>query len=119
MIDSGFVFRVILLTSLIFFFSACNASPTTQSTSDFDKLCAIYKTIVDEVKDTNDPSIRRYNLALSIQTELPNITDDYKHIVSVARNERYQLFKQVAETRTKKQWDCPAIESYYSGETSN
>jgi len=117
--DIGFIIRIFSVTGFILLFSACNASPTTQSISDFDKLCDIYKTVVDEYKDTKDPSIRRYNLALRIQTELPDITDDYKHIISVARNERYHLFKQVAETRTKKQWDCPAIESYYSGESSN
>jgi len=117
--DIGFIMRIFSVTVFILLSTACNASPTTQSNSDFDKLCDIYKAIAAEYKDTKDPSIRRYNLALRIQTELPNITDDYKHIISVDRNERYQLLKQVAETRTKKQWDCPAIESYYSGENSN
>ncbi len=102
MTDFSFVFRLILLASLIFFFSACNASPTAPSSADFDKLCIIYKNIAEEFKDTNDPVLREGNLARRIQAEIPNMLDDYDHVTNVAPEERYKLYQQVAEIRIKK-----------------
>jgi len=39
----------------------------------------------------------------------------FGHIISVAPEERYKLFQQIAEHQTKKKWICPAAESFYSG----
>jgi len=115
MTDIGFVFRIISLTSLIFICSACNASSTTPSSSDFEKLCNIYKNVSKEYKDTNDLLLSQGSLYRKIQAEIPNMLDDYEHVITAAPEERYQLYQQVAEIRLKKKWDCPAAESYYSG----
>jgi len=117
--DFSFVFRLILLASIIFFFSACNASSSEPTSSDYDKLCDIYKNVVEEFKDTNDPLIREGNLAQRIQAKIPNMMEYFGHIISVAPEERYKLFQQIAEHQTKKKWNCPAAESFYSGTQYN
>ena len=116
MTDIVFVIRLLSLASFIFIFSACNASPTAQSTSDFDKLCNIYKIVVEEYKGTNDPLTKRHNIAIKIEKEIPNILEYFGHVSNAAREERYKLFKQIAEAKTKKPWDCPAMEIFYIGD---
>ncbi len=111
-----FTVRILSLTSGLFIFSACNASSTAQSTSDFDKLCEIYTTIAKKYKDTNDQVLREGKLALRIQAEIPNLLDVYENVTNSRREDRYQTFKQVAEVKTKKQWDCPALETFYTSD---
>jgi len=42
--------------------------------------------------------------------------DDYDHVTNVAPGERYNLYQQVAEIRIKKKWNCPALETFYTGD---
>jgi len=116
MVNFNFALRVFWITGVIFLFNACNASSTSdQSISDFDKLCKIYTENVGIYNAHNIPLAKIIELVKRMESELPNIMNDYKHISNAPRNERYQLFKQVAEENTKKQWDCPSMKLYFSG----
>jgi len=107
--------RIFSLTFCIFLFCACDTSPTAQSIVNFDKLCNIYKDNDGKYNVLNIPSAKMYDLMSRIEKEIPNLMELYGHVVNAAPEERYQLIQQVAEIKTKKKWDCPAIESFYSG----
>ena len=115
----GLAFQIISLTSIIFFFSACNASSTKPSPADFDKLCNIYKNVSAEYKKTNDLLLSQGNLYLNIKAEIPNMLDDYQNVITEAPEGRYKLYQQIAEIRIKQKWDCPAAESYYLAIANN
>ncbi len=115
MVIINFIFRVVWVTSIIISLSVCSVLSAEQSVSDFDKLCKIYKDNVGIYNVATIPATKINELVTQIETELPNIINDYKHISNARKKDRYQLFKQVAQDNSDKKWDCPTMESYYAG----
>ena len=106
--------RSITLTVIIFLMS-CSMDTPLKSTNGFDSACQIFK----EASTKNlDPEERGNYIA----TELDNMGDQiaskevkevYHALFNVNPVQRYNLFKQSAETTLKRNWDYQAMKALY------
>ena len=88
--------------------------PTSQSATDYDKLCQIFKDVVQEPIDLR---MKEVKILERVQKELPDFFNaNFVHITKAKPDMRYQFIKQLAEQETKKPWDCETIKSYYANE---
>ena len=104
--------RVVYLFLLAIFLSACE-KPTATQISDYEKLCNIYD---DFVHDSRSEDIKLKHLAERIEKEIPKVYVHFTNIALVDRIEKYQTYKQIAESETKKAWNCEVMEKYFAGE---
>jgi hypothetical protein len=94
--------------------AACSQStPEQKANSDYDKLCKIFEDIAPKPLS---PAVKGMDLAERIEKELPKFYQrDYQNIILLDRNQAYQTIKEIAESETKKPWDCQVMRDYYSG----
>ena len=95
---------------------ACESSSSTQSVSDYEKLCKIYEEVV---KTRSSKTERIVLLTERIKKEIPDIYPIYQNAALVAGKEKYQFFKEAAETDTNVSWDCDAMKFYFSNDSSS
>jgi hypothetical protein len=109
--------RILTYVALFFgicFAISCNDSPTSQSATDYDKLCQIYKDVAHEPIDLR---MKEVKILERVQKELPDFFNaNFVHITKAKPDKRYQFIKQLAEQETKKSWNCETIKSYYANE---
>jgi len=106
--------RKLSFVSLVICIGACEASSSKPSSADFDTLCNIFIDVEEEYKKNEDLAMSRAHLIQKIQTEIPNMYDDFHHVFNTIPEEKYQLYQEIAQVRINKKWDCPAAQSFYS-----
>jgi hypothetical protein len=106
--------RAFFVLGFLFFAVACNGSSKTEEITDYDKLCQIYK---DVVQQPIDLSVKEMKITERVQKELPRFfKTNFVNIIKADAGQRYQFIKQLAEAETKNKWECEAIQSYYANE---
>jgi hypothetical protein len=106
--------RAVFFLGLFLFAVACNGSPKTEEITDYDKLCQIYK---DVVQQPIDLSVKEMKITESVQKELPGFFNaNFVNIIKADAGQRYKFIKQLAEAETKSKWECEVMQSYYANE---
>jgi hypothetical protein len=87
---------------------AC-ASPQ-EELKEYSALCGLYE---DAMASSLDPEKKEDMVIRRIYGELPIFSEHFNHIVMVDRADMYRSIKQLAESRTGKEWSCVAAELLY------
>lgn len=108
------IFRAMALICTLFSSSlfADNASKFIET--DYQKLCDIYKNIVDQPLDLTS---KEMNLTDNVKNKLPKLFNDlFIHIIRTNADSRYQLIKQYAKQQNDIIWECEIARLYYTNE---
>ena len=107
------VVRIIFAFIVAILNVSCDMSSTSQTVSEYDKLCKIYEEIItDKGSSANWDTL----LIERIKNEIPDLFVLYQNAALVDRKDKYQFYFEAAQKATNKQWDCQIMKSYFSGE---
>lgn len=104
---------IVVVICICFLITCCEKSNAGQEKSEYDQLCRIYESIVQQPIETG---MKELKLAEKIKKQLPVFYEKHYVFISTAdRNEKYNLIKQVISSNVGSNWECEVIKTYYHG----
>jgi len=110
--------NLLLILSLSLTNTACANQDNigVKTEKKYSNLCQIF----DETMKKNIPiEMQSYEISNRINIEVPSLLDLRRNIANADPSEAYNLYKQSAKFAGIKNWQCPAIKSFYSKKTAN
>jgi len=102
--------KYFIIINIFILLSACTDGGVVSSTSDYSKLCDIYKKVISENQPPAETSAR---LSEKIKKELPHIYPHFRRILmSDANKNGYALYKQLAKDDGEPNWECKEMKEY-------
>ena len=89
---------------------ACSQAQKTPTIKDFNLLCELYKSHVDDPRVEFDKIV---DLTFRVDKEIPRLSTHFYHIGMADEDKKYQLYQTIAKQLTGEEWQCPVMEKYY------
>lgn len=108
--------HVIYASLVVFLFSAC--SVVSVKASDFDRICEIVQNNINISKPVDEKAALISEKVLTTLDKSSKAAIAFRAVASANPNQKYSLFKEIAEEHTGQPWDCPEMATL-SGKSVN
>jgi len=107
------IFSLFILFGLAITNASCSTQDrsTNKAKSNYVKLCNIYTETIHKNLSSN---MQAQEIVTRINQEVPDLYPLLEKISNADTKDVYSLYKQSAEFSSIKNWECPAIKTFYS-----